>query len=63
MNSNDMEKYCKVITEILWDAESADTLIQSAADIVSTVAKGNLDRDNIRTVAITDAIKNYKGVA
>jgi hypothetical protein len=60
MNSNEMEKYCKVIAEILWDAEKADALIQSAAEIVSTVANGNLDRDNIRTVAITDAIKNYK---
>jgi AIPR protein len=62
MNSNDMEKYCKVITDSLWDAESADALLQSAANIVSIVAKGHLDRDNIRTVAITDAIKNYKVV-
>src|SRR5262249_41901482 len=26
MNSNEMEKYCKVIAEILWDAEKADAL-------------------------------------
>lgn len=60
MNSRDMEKYCKSIADILWDSDSADRLLEGAASVVATVAKGNLDRDNIRTVPITEAIKNYK---
>jgi hypothetical protein len=60
MNSRDMEKYCKTITDVLWDADAADELLEKAANIVSTVAKGNLDRDNIRTVPITEAIKAIK---
>jgi len=60
MNSKAMEAYCKKITDVLWDASAGDTLIERAAAIVMDVTKGNLDRDHIRTVAITDAIKNYK---
>jgi hypothetical protein len=58
MNSYDMSKFCKTITDILWDAKAADELIDKAALEVSKVARGNLDRDYIRTVPITDAIKN-----
>jgi hypothetical protein len=60
MNSHDMEKHCKVIADVLWDAKTADELIEQAAAVVSKVANNNLDRDNIRTVPITDAIKNFK---
>jgi hypothetical protein len=59
MNSHDMEKYCKVITDILWDAKAADELLEKSAQIILKIAKGNLHRDNIRTVPFTDAIKNY----
>jgi hypothetical protein len=60
MNSHDMSKFCKTITDVLWDTKAADELIDRAALEVSKVAKGNLDRDYIRTVPITDAIKNIK---
>lgn len=60
MNSRDMEKYCKSITDILWDSDAADQLLEKAAGIVSKVANGNLDRDNIRTVPITEAIKSHQ---
>jgi len=60
MNSRDMEKYCKTIADVLWDASAADALLERAAEMVSKVAKGNLDRDNIRTVPITEAIKHFE---
>ncbi len=31
MNSRDMEKYCKTITDILWDSDAADELLEKAA--------------------------------
>jgi hypothetical protein len=60
MNSHEMSKFCKTITDVLWDTKAADELIDRAALEVSKVAKGNLDRDYIRTLPITDAIKNIK---
>lgn len=60
MNSRDMEKYCKSITDVLWDSDGADSLLEKAAEIVLKVANNNLDRDNIRTVPVTEAIKSYQ---
>jgi hypothetical protein len=54
-----MEEYCKKITDILWDAPAAEALIEKAARIVTDVIGDNFDRDHIRTVSITDGIKNY----
>jgi hypothetical protein len=60
MNSYAMETYCKKVLDILWDEPAADALIEKAAKIVVEVTNNNLDRDNIRTLAITDKIKGYK---
>lgn len=57
--SRDMEIYCKKITDILWDGPAAETLIEKAAGIVTEIIGANFDRDHIRTVSITDGIKNY----
>jgi hypothetical protein len=55
-NSRDMEKYCKVIMETLWDTNKADALILKAANVVAKVAGGNFDRDNIRTDPFTQKV-------
>jgi hypothetical protein len=54
-----MESYCKKITDILWDNPAAETLIEKAAGIVTEIIGVNFDRDHIRTVSMTDGIKNY----
>lgn len=56
LNSGDMEKYCKKIVTILW--EDPAPLIQKAAQIVAEVT-GDWNKDNIRTVTVTNAIKSY----
>jgi hypothetical protein len=56
MNANEMERYCKVITDILWDSGKADTLIARAAEIVNEVACGDFHRDNIRTQPFTEGV-------
>ena len=57
--SKEMAKYCNEMLKVLWDTSNSDKLIEKARDIVIDVTNGVLDRDNIRTVAVTDAIKNY----
>jgi hypothetical protein len=60
INAREMETYCKRVADVLWDQTAGDELLEAAAVAVSTVANGNLDRDNIRTVAVTDGIKGLK---
>ncbi len=56
MNSHQMEKYCKSISEILWDDEKCRGTFVAAAELIYTVAAGNLHRDNIRTESFTTAL-------
>jgi hypothetical protein len=56
MNANDMDKYCNIIMDILWDTNTADDLIARAARIVEAVAEDNFDRDNIRTLPFTEKV-------
>lgn len=56
MNSHEMEKYCKTITDILWNPDNADKLIEKAAVIVEEAAGGNFERDNIRTQPFTNKV-------
>lgn len=56
MNARDMEKYCKVILEKLWDSNKSDELLIQAATIVGEVAGGSFDRDNIRTEPFTQRV-------
>jgi hypothetical protein len=59
MNARDMEKYCKVITDILWDADGADGLLATAARAVETVAGGDLSGDNVRTQKFTEDLVKH----
>ena len=59
MNAHEMEKYCKTITDRLWDSTKADKLIEQAAVGVEAVAQGNFDRDNIRTQPFTNKVIAY----
>lgn len=56
-NSHEMERYCETIQESLWDVETADKLFVKASAAVDAVAKGNFDRDFIRTQPFTEALK------
>ena len=56
MNSNDMERYCRKLMDILWDASKSDELIIQAAQVVDVAAAGNFQRDNIRTEPFTQKV-------
>jgi hypothetical protein len=56
MNSHEMEKYCNVISESLWDDDRCRDIFLTAAKHVKTVASGNLHRDNIRTEPFTNTL-------
>jgi len=55
--SREMEAYCKKVIDVLWD--NPTPLIQRGAAIVSEVIGDNWNKDSIRTLPITNAIKNY----
>lgn len=59
LGSREMANYCKKITDILWDGPAAEALIEEATKMVTHIIADNLDRDHIRTVAITEKIKHY----
>ena len=56
MNSHEMERYCNVLMESLWDEDASRVLFENAAERVRMVAAGNLHRDNIRTEPFTNAL-------
>jgi hypothetical protein len=56
MNAHEMERYCKMIINILWDSGEADLLIARASGVVEEVADGNLHRDNVRTQPFTERV-------
>jgi hypothetical protein len=56
MNSHEMERHCKVINDILWDAAKSDDLFARAAKIVNDVAQGNFGSDNIRVLPFTEKV-------
>lgn len=58
MNSNEMTKRCKVMSDSITDVAKFDALIQKAKKIIDEVSKGDLGRDNIRTQPTTEAILN-----
>lgn len=59
MNSRQMEKYCTVITDALWDAARAERLLFSAVEAVNAVALNNFHRDNIRTASFTKKLLEH----
>ena len=56
MNSQAMATYCNEIMGTLWDNEKADKLISQAIEVITTVANGNFERDNIRTDEFTEMV-------
>ncbi len=56
MNSHEMERYCKPITETLWDGAKVDELLVRSAKLVEDVAGDNFHRDNIRTEPFTQKV-------
>jgi hypothetical protein len=56
MNSKDMEKRCNAMIELLSDQERVDDLFQKAVAVIDKVSKGDLSRDNIRTIATTENV-------
>ncbi len=59
MNSHDMSNYCNQITEVLWDTDKAQTLIDRAVAIIAMVAKNDFSRagrDTIRTEPFTRGV-------
>jgi hypothetical protein len=57
-NKMKMEKYCEPILERLWDIDKAEELFAAAKEIIEDVAKGNFDRDVIRTEPFTKEVKS-----
>jgi hypothetical protein len=55
-NSKNMETYCNVISETLWDQSKVESLFEKAAAAVHDVAKGVLNRDTIRTQIFTEGL-------
>jgi hypothetical protein len=56
MNSHAMERYCDVITKVLWDQAQSEEAFASAINVVDTVAKGNFDRDVVRSFPFTEGV-------
>lgn len=56
MNSHEMERYCKVLMDTLWDSAKADDLIGGAAKAVDKAAAGDFHRDKIRTEPFTQSV-------
>jgi hypothetical protein len=55
-NSKAIEQRSQSMLDVLWDAPRAEDLFKSAADLMLEVTGGNLDRDHVRTEAITEAV-------
>lgn len=56
MNSKDMEKRCTAMVAVLSDQNKTDEIFKKAKEVVDKVSKGDLTRDNIRTIATTENI-------
>jgi hypothetical protein len=56
MNSHEMERYCGVLMNSLWDDDASKAHFENGETHVRTVAAGNLHRDNIRTEPFTEAL-------
>jgi hypothetical protein len=56
LNAHQMERYCGVIMELLWDTAKANDLIARASSIVEEASGNNLHRDNVRTLPFTESV-------
>jgi hypothetical protein len=61
LNSNEMQRFCESLMEILWDDDKTKVIFETAVTHVKKVAAGNFNRDNIRTETFTqNLIKNIR---
>lgn len=56
MNSSDMTKRCTPMIETLSDEAKCNSLIKEAMEVVDKACAGDLSRDTVRTITVTDAI-------
>ena len=56
-NSHDMERYCAVLQDILWDDDKTYDLVRRSVAVIDRAARGDFNRDNIRVEAFTNAVK------
>lgn len=56
MNSNEMQKRAEALCKIMWDQQKADDLFKQAIEIVDRAIGGNLNRDHVRTLGVTNKI-------
>jgi hypothetical protein len=56
MNANEMEKRCNAMIAGLSDQNRTDETFKRAKEAIDKVSKGDLTRDNIRTIATTENI-------
>src|SRR5271169_422699 len=56
INSKDMEKRCAAMIATLSNEVAANDLIKKAKGVIDKVCGGDLSRDNVRTIAKTEAI-------
>ena len=55
-NSAEMARFCNKVMEVAWDEKQSGKVFEQAVNVVSTAAKGDLNRDNIRTERFTEAV-------
>ncbi|MDO8637133.1 MAG: AIPR family protein [Dehalococcoidia bacterium] len=55
-NSHEMERYCNRIIEVFWDNSQAEKLLEQAVSVITKVANGNYERDNIRSEPFTKQV-------
>ncbi len=55
-NSNEMETFCLDLIEAFWDSAKSEAIFVKAVAAVDAVAKGNFDRDHIRTLPFTESL-------
>jgi hypothetical protein len=56
-NSKEMARYCEELMPKLWDAGEAEVLFNGATQAIRALTNGEINRDSIRTLAFTEALK------
>lgn len=57
-NSKAAATHAETLWRVFWDQAESEKLFQEAMSVVDAATRGNLDRDNVRTLSVTNAIKN-----
>jgi AIPR protein len=57
-NSNEMERYCGVLRNILWDDKVSENLVERSIEVINAAANDEFHRDNIRIEGFTNKVKD-----